>query len=104
MSDFESKVELYRDNVVAKLRQWDKEASAKDVMRDYLSEDGMLVKSNTKLDELLAERHRIALESEDEGIRLKAIDSSLSMAAGPEKVVATQNNQYNFGDFLNKLK
>ena len=73
-------------------------------MRNYLSEDGLYVKSNTKLNELLDERHRIALNSEDDLIRLKAIDSSLNMASGNEKVVATQNNQFNFSDFLNNIK
>lgn len=100
---FEDQVEVYRENVVIKLRKWNQENSAKEVMRDYLSEDGMITKSDTKLAELLDERHRIALTAEDPSIRLKAIDSAVGMAAGSEKVVATQNNQFNFGDFLNNL-
>ena len=104
MSDFETEVELIRNNALNKLRQWNEEDVAKKVMRNYLSEDGLYVRSNTKLNELLDERHRIALNSEDDLIRLKAIDSSLNMAAGNEKVVATQNDQYNFSDFLNNIE
>lgn len=104
MSDFQTQVEVIRENAVRKLRQWSDEESAKNVMRKYLSEEGLITKSGSKLEELLEERHKLAINASDENVKLKAIDSSLQMAAGSEKIVATQNNQYNFGDFLNNLK
>ena len=104
MSDFQGRVEVFQEKALAKLRKWNNEQAAKEVMREYLSEEGIYTKSETKLDELLNERHRLALTAVDESVKLKAIDSSLAMAAGNEKVVATQNNQYNFGDFLNNIK
>lgn len=104
MSDFQTNVEIHREKALKKLRQWSDEDSAKKVMRSYLSEEGLYVKSGSKLDELLEERHKLALTAEDENVKLKAIDSALAMAAGNEKIVATQNNQFNFGDFLNGLK
>jgi len=104
MSDFENKVEVIADRALAKLRKWDNEQAAKVVMRDYLSEEGYVNKDNSKLEELLEERHKIALVAADPEIRLKAINSSLDMAAGNEKGGNTTNNQFNFGDFLNNVK
>lgn len=103
MSEFETQIEVHRENAVVKLRKWQQEQSAKEVMRDYLSEEGMYTKSDTKLAELLDERHRIALNAEDDNTRLKAIDSAIASAAGSEKVGNVQNNQFNFGDFLDKI-
>src|SRR6267154_2761826 len=104
MSDFEIKVREVQEKALAILRRWDKEKLAKEIMREYLSEEGMLDKSKTKLDELLDQRHKLALSAIDENIKLKAIDSGIAMAAGSEKMAAVQNNQYNFGDFLNTIK
>lgn len=104
MSKFENQVELLTDQALNHLRRWDKEKAAKEVVRDYLNEEGLIVKSGSKLQELLDERHRLALMAEDDEIKLKAINSSLAMAAGPEKVTNVQNNQFNFGDFLNKCE
>lgn len=103
MSDFDDEVSVYTKNVVATLRKWDEDTSAKKVMREFLSENGVVTKSSSKLDELLEERHKLALFSEDENVKLKAIESSLAMASGSEKNVGVTNNQFNFGDFLNKL-
>ncbi len=104
MSDFLSNVETMRDRALNKLRDWEKQKAAREVMREYLSEEGMLVKSNSKLNELLDARHQIALqEAHDPEVRLKAINASLEMAAGNEKVTNVQNNQFNFGKFLNDL-
>lgn len=103
MSDFQLQVEHIRDRAVKVLRKWERDKAAREVMRDYLSEEGLLVKSGSKLEELLEERHRIALTAKDPEIKLKAINASLEMAAGSEKVTNVQNNQYNFGDFLNKI-
>ena len=104
MSEFETTVDSVANSVVAKMRRWEKEQAAKEIAREFLSEEGLNPEKGSKLSELLEERHRIALNSPDELIRLKAIDSALQMAAGSEKIVATQNNQFNFGEFLNKLK
>jgi len=106
MSDFLREVEVIRDKAIAKLRTWRDEEAASRVQRKYLNEEGLVVKSGSKLEELLEERHRIALQSLDPEVRLKAINASLEMAAGSEKVTNVQNNQYNFdnfGDFLNKI-
>lgn len=104
MSDFQLQVELIRDKAIEKLRKWDRDKAAREVMREYLSEEGLVVKSGSKLEELLESRHRLAVdEKTDPEIRLKAINASLEMAAGSEKVTNVQNNQFNFGDFLNKI-
>lgn len=104
MSEFENKVDIYRDNALKKLRQWRKEDAAKDIMRDYLNQEGMVVKSGSKLEELLDERHRIALMAVDDNIKLKAIDSALNGAAGNTKDGGgdTNNNQFNI--YLNSIK
>ncbi len=102
--DFQTQVEVIRDKAVEKLRKWGRDQAAKEVQREYLSEQGLIVKSGTKLEELLDERHRIALGSPDPEVRLKAINASLEMAAGSEKVTNVQNNQYNFGKFLDNIK
>lgn len=103
--DFESRVEIYQERILAKLRKWDKEKAAEEIHREYLSEEGLYTKSSSKLEELLDERHKLALTADDPNIRMRAIDSSLAMASGPKtKIVATQNNQYNFSSFIDSLK
>jgi hypothetical protein len=104
MSDFQTQVEVLKDQALAKMRRWSDEQSAKKIHREYLSEEGMFVKSGSRLEELLDERHRIALTAAEPEVRLKAINSSLDMAAGSEKITNIQNNHYDFGDFLNKCE
>ena len=104
MSEFENSVEQSKDKALSVLREWKKEESAKEIQRKYLSSQGIKYKDRSKLEELLDERHNLALCAEDENVRLKAIDSSIAMAAGSEKITNVQNNQYNFGEFLNSIK
>lgn len=101
--NFQDKVEILTDQALDRLRKWDRDKAAKEVMREYLNEEGMVTKSGSKLTELLDERHRMALNSVDEAVKLKAIDSALTMAAGNEKVTNVQNNQFNFGKFLDDM-
>lgn len=101
---FEIDVKEKTEKALEKMRRWDKEQGAKELMREYLSGQGLLDKSKTKLDELLDERTKIALQGVDENIRLKAIDSALMMATGNEKVQNNQFNQFNFNDFVDGLK
>ena len=104
MSDFQDQVELLTGRALISIRQWNKKQVAEEIMRDYLSEEGMITKSGSKLEELLDERHRLSLGSEDENIKLKAIDSALNMASGSAKVTNVQNNQFNFPKFLDDIE
>lgn len=101
MSEFVNKIEEHTQKALSVLRRWDEEEKASKVMRRFLSEEK---EGKTNLDKLLNERMRIALEAEDDKVRLQAIDSSLNMAAGVEKAATQVNTQINFGDFLNSLK
>lgn len=106
MKDFESMVDQVSANVVAKLVRWDKEKSAKELHREYLSEEGLNVKGKSKLQELQDARHKIALEAEDPELQLKAIESSIAMAAGSEKITLNNNtqNNFSFGELLKQIK
>lgn len=104
MSEFQTIVRIKTDQALARMRKWDKEQAAKEVMRDYLSEEGLITKSGSKLEELLEQRHRIAISAVDPEVRLKAINSSLEMASGNDKVNNQTNIQFNLGDFVNGLK
>lgn len=104
MSDYQGEVAKQADQMLCRMRRWDKEQGAKEIMREYLGEQGLRYKDKTKLQELLDERHNMALCSEDENVKLKAIDSALNMAAGNEKNATVNNTQINIGNFLNELK
>ncbi len=103
LDNFQDNVELLTNKALTNLRIWKKKEDAEDIIREYLSEEGMITKSSSKLQELLDEKHRMALSSTDEPTKLKAIDSSLAMAAGNRKMIGTQNNQFNFGKFLDDI-
>ena len=53
MDNILDRVETVKSNALITLRKWDKEKDAKEVMREYLSEEGMIFPDKTKLDELL---------------------------------------------------
>lgn len=105
MSDFQSDLADNTSKAVTILRKWHNEKAAKVVQREYLSEQGLKFKESTKLEELLDARHNMGLdETLDPEVRLKAINASLEMAAGSEKITnVNTNTQINFGDYLDKI-
>ena len=62
-------------------KRWEAQ-KASEIMRDYLSGEGRDGKSN--LQNLLDEQQRLALESDDDKVRLLAIDKALTLAAGSD--------------------
>lgn len=62
-------------------KRWEAQ-KASEIMRDFLSNEGRDGKSN--LQNLLDEQQRIALESDDDKVRLLAIDKALTLAAGSD--------------------
>lgn len=102
MSEFQDKVAQVKEQAIAKLRRWDKEKAATEILREYLGEEGLNGQSN--LDNLLTRMKGIALHAEDLEVSRKATKDLLEMAAGASKVNVQNNSQYNFGDFLKELK
>jgi hypothetical protein len=98
-------IELIREKVAKNLLVWQEEQAATKVHREYLNSEGMYSKDNTKLKEILDERHRLALTAEDAEVRRKTINDIVVSAAGNPKITANiQNNQYNLGDFFNNVE
>lgn len=72
-------------------KRWEAQ-KASEIMRDYLSGEGRDGKSNLR--NLLDEQQRIALESDDDKVRLMAIDKALTLAAGSDDKTDKPANAY----------
>ncbi|SRR6266403_2728797 len=83
MSSFIDRVNSVKLIASENLKRWEKDEKVSEIMREFLNIEGDSGKS--KWQELLDEQHKIALNSMDPEVRLKAIESALKLAAGKDQ-------------------
>lgn len=102
---FLEKVEEHRDKALKVLKRIDAEKKFSEFAREKFNEVG-LKSDSTKAEDMLESLYTIGTQGENEEVKVKAIKTFAEMVGGGmnEKTMNVQNNQFNFGEFLEKLK